>query len=331
MSLDGKLLSRAKLRLEARKQEIEDRQNRRLEEVYAKCPRVRELDQALRTSVIEVVGLALRGNRDPEAAVEAIRDRNLDLQSERINTLIAAGFPYDYLDAEYLCTVCGDSGYIGTELCSCLRELYLSEQRVSLSSLFKLGTETFDSFDLTWYDDTPDHGSSLSDRKSMELVYETCVNYATRFPVRSTNLFLSGATGLGKTFLSACIARVVADKGFSVVYDTASAVFSKFEEEKFSKTDDLSSVRDEIRRYIGCDLLIMDDLGTEMTTTFTVSALYELVNTRLTRGKKTIISSNLSSGELYQRYSPQIASRIEGEYHVLNFRGRDIRLLKKGL
>ena len=336
MSLDGKLLSKAKLRLAARKQENEAQLARRLEDVYRKCPRIKAIDQELRASVIDVIGVALRSDGDPAAAVDAIRDKNLDLQSERINELISAGFPYDYLDNEYLCAACSDTGYIDSALCSCLKALYREEQRASLSSLFKLGNETFDNFDLSWYDDVPDPASGVSPRYIMEFVYETCIDYAEKFErpkaaLLKTNLYLSGATGLGKTFLSACIARVVADKGFAVVYDTATSVFSKFEDEKFSKSDDVSSSRDEIRRYLECDLLIMDDLGTEMTTSFTVSALYDLVNTRLTRNKRTIINSNLSVNELYQRYSPQIASRIEGEYHVLNFYGHDIRLLKKGL
>jgi DNA replication protein DnaC len=331
MSLDGKLLGRAKLRLDAKKREHELLMARRHEEVYSKCPRIGELDQELRGSVIEVIGVALKGAGDPSAAVDEIRDKNLFLQSERIQALMAAGFPFDYLDNGYLCSKCGDTGYVDTAICSCLMDLYREEQRQSLSNLFKLGSETFDNFDLSWYDDAPDPVTGVSHRARMELVYDTCVDYARRFPKRSTNLFLSGATGLGKTFLSACIARVVSDKGFSVAYDTAASVFSKFEDEKFSKSDDLSVPRDEIRRYLECDLLIMDDLGTEMTTSFTVSALYDLVNPRLMNSRKTIVSSNLSTGELYGRYSPQIASRIEGEYHVLNFVGRDIRLLKKGL
>lgn len=324
MSLDGKLLARAKLRLEAKKRDNEERLARRLEEVYIKCPRIRELDQKLRASVIDVIGVAFRKGSDPTEAIAEIRENNIHLQSERIQALMSAGFPYNYLDDEYLCSKCGDTGYVGTEICSCLRELYREEQRASLSNLFKLGNETFDNFDLSLYDDTPDPIKSARDR--MRIIYEACVDYARKFERKKMSLFLSGPTGLGKTFLSACIARVVSDKGFSVVYDTAISIFSKFEEEKFDKSDDLSSARDEIRRYLECDLLIMDDLGTEMTTAFTASALYELVNTRLNSGKKTIINSNLSAEELYQRYSPQIASRIKGEYTVLYFCGSDIRL-----
>jgi len=159
----------------------------------------------------------------------------------------------------------------------------------------------------------------------MEIIYETCVEYARKFGQKSMNLFFNGAPGLGKTFLSACIARVVADNGYSVVYDMAASIFAKFEEAKFSRTEDPEESRAEVRRCLECDLLILDDLGTEMTTAFTVSALYELVNTRLVTGKKTIVSSNLTINELRRRYSGQIMSRLEGEYQVLTFRGEDIR------
>jgi DNA replication protein DnaC len=329
MALDGKLLARARLKLEAKKRDNEERHARRVEEVYTKCPRIRELDHEIKASVIDVIGAAFRKGADPTDDIACIRDNNLYLQSERIQALLTAGYPYDYLDDEYLCRKCGDTGYVGSDICSCLMNLYREEQRASLSNLFKLGNETFDNFDLSLYDDTPELRPSARDK--MEIVYDTCLDYARKFERKTMSLYLSGSTGLGKTFLSACIARVVSDKGFSVVYDTATSIFSKFEEEKFDKSDDLSAARDVIRRYLECELLIMDDLGTEMTTSFTISALYELVNTRLIGGKKSIINSNLTADELYQRYSPQIASRIKGEYHVLNFYGHDIRLQKKGL
>jgi DNA replication protein DnaC len=145
------------------------------------------------------------------------------------------------------------------------------------------------------------------------------------------NLFFNGAPGLGKTFLSACIAHVVADSGRSVVYDTASSIFSKFEDFKFSRTNDKEEARSEMNRYLECELLIFDDLGTEMSTEFTTSVLYEIVNTRLATGRKTIISSNLTLDEMRRRYSEQIMSRLEGEYQVLTFRGEDIRRKRNAL
>ncbi len=331
MSIDGKTLARAKAILEEQKSDYNSKREKRLHEVYAKCPRVAAIDRELKATVIDAVGLALKKGRDTYAAVADIADKNLNLQSERIQAMMSSGFPPDYLGEDYMCPRCHDTGYVGTEICSCLMQLYKTELKSSLSSLLKLGSETFDSFDLGWYDNTYDPELGMSPRDHMEGVCEMCYRYANKFSYKSTNLYLNGGTGLGKTFLSACIARVVADKGYSVVYDMAGAVFSVFEDAKFSKSDDMAALRDKIRRYLDCDLLIIDDLGTEMTTSFTQSALYELINTRLINFKKTIINSNLTVEELTGRYSMPIASRIKGEYIVLKFYGSDIRLLRNGL
>ncbi len=235
--------------------------------------------------MIDVIGFALSGGQNPETAIEDIREDNLFLQSELKNELMAAGFSPDYLDEAYLCPVCHDAGFVGTVVCSCLMDLYREEQRRELSSLLKLGQETFDSFDLDYYDDTPDPATVISPRQNIEVIYETCLEYARKFGKHSCNLLLNGGTGLGKTFLSACIARDVSDRSFSVVYDTCNDVFSKFEDEKFSKSEDLAAVRGEIRRFMTCDLLILDDLGTEMTPAFTTSALYNRISTRRISGK----------------------------------------------
>ena len=140
------------------------------------------------------------------------------------------------------------------------------------------------------------------------------------------NLFFSGAPGLGKTFLSACIAREVSGDGHSVVYDTAQHIFSRFEAQKFTSEE---SANDDVSRILRCDLLIIDDLGTELTTEFVRSAFYQIVNTRLMTNKKTIISTNLSPAELSRRYGANILSRIEGAYRILPFFGDDIRKQKK--
>lgn len=331
MSVDGKILAKAKVRLEENKRDFDIARERRLREVYLKCPRIMMLDREIKSTVIDVIGVALKSGQDPDDAIAGLRDKNLYLQSERVQALISAGFSPDYIDDEYLCSNCRDTGYVGTEICSCLKKIYSEELKASLSNLFKLGNESFDNFDLTWYDDTPNPEIGMPTRSYMENICETCYRYANKFSHKSTNLFFNGGTGLGKTFLSACIARVVADRGFSVVYDMACSIFSAFEEDKFSKSDDPALLRSEIRRYLESDLLIIDDLGTEMTTAFTISALYELLNTRLIAGKKTIISSNLSLEELHRRYTAQIMSRLEGEFQVLKFYGSDIRLLKKGI
>jgi len=331
MAIDGKLLAKARDILVKKRYDREALIDRRTNEVYEKAPCVRELDLELRETMAELIAISLGADSSGQAnrKIETIRENNKKLQEKRIKALVSAGYASDYLDDDYFCKECNDTGYIGTEICDCLLELYKKEQKSSLSSLLKLGDETFESFKLSYYDDTPAPDTEISPRKSMEIIYEICVQYARKFGPQSMNLFFNGAPGLGKTYLSACIARVVAEKGFSVVYDMAGAMFSKFEDAKFQKADNLEEVKEEIKRYLECDLLIIDDLGTEMITTFTISTLYEIVNTRLITAKKTIVSSNMTVNEMRSRYSEQIMSRLEGEYQVMTFYGEDIRKKKK--
>ena len=164
----------------------------------------------------------------------------------------------------------------------------------------------------------------------MKFVYNYCREYAANFSSASPSLLFRGGPGLGKTFLSACIAREVASNGFSVAYESAPRALGEFEAQRFSRDEaerDAASVK--VRDYLECDLMILDDLGTEMTTSFTVSALYQLVNTRLIESRQTIISTNLSDEEIVRRYGPQTASRLAGEYELLSFAGSDIRRIKK--
>ncbi|MDR0839298.1 MAG: ATP-binding protein [Oscillospiraceae bacterium] len=327
MGRDGRLLSRAREALSDRRRGRESELRRREGEVFASSPRARELSRELESTMRELFGSAL-DSQGAQRTVEDIESRNLALQEALRRELTGAGFPADYLDDTPYCEECGDTGYVGAEVCGCLQALYDIEQRESLSSLLKLGNEGFETFRLDLYDERDERTGFLI-REHMRHILEFCRLYADTFGDGSFNLFLSGAPGLGKTFLSASIARVVAGGGHSVVYDTFTSIFSRLEDEKFSKDADMDTTREDTRRYRECDLLIADDLGAEMTTSFTTAALYELVNTRLITGRKTIISSNLLPEELYGRYSPQIASRLEGEYRTLKFYGSDIRLKKR--
>lgn len=192
--------------------------------------------------------------------------------------------------------------------------------------MLDLGSQSFDSFSLEWYPEIYDPDCGMTVREHMGTVYDICADYAHQFGRRPANLLLFGAPGLGKTHLSAAIAREVSAGGWSVVYDTAGHVFTLFEDRKFGREEDAA----DVERILQCDLLILDDLGAEMTTAFVQSALYQIVNTRLLERQSTILNTNLMPGELSRRYSPQIASRIEGEYQLLPFVGEDIRKLKKG-
>ena len=269
-----------------------------------------------------ILSTALRRGTDPRAAVEALKKQNLGLQEERRLLLDGLGLPADCLEEKPACPLCGDTGYRDGGVCRCLRGYYAREQQKELSRMLDLGNQSFDTFSLEWYPDRVEPGQKRSARSHMEeRVYNSCAEFAHRFGRRFENLLFFGAPGLGKTHLSAAIAREVSGAGWSVVYDTAGHVFRVFEDEKFGREE----AGEDVERVLRCDLLILDDLGTELTTAFVQSALYEIV---VERGS-TILSTNLMPSELGRRYSPQAASRIEGEYQLLPFVGEDIRRLKR--
>ena len=326
MAYDGSIMQRALARYDQDKQRRADELEQRRRMAFTRQPRLAEIERELRGTMGRIVTSSLQKGTDPLPAIRVLRDENLELQRERAELLTAMGEPIDYLDDKPACPLCGDTGYRKGQVCGCLKKYYAREQLHELSRLLPLGEATFDSFRFDYYDDAvwPDYGTSP--RANMERNFDVCRDYAQQFSKGSGNLLLSGGTGLGKTFLSACIARVVSDGGYSVVYDTAGRIFSRFEEAKFRGDAEGDA---DAKRCQRCDLLIVDDLGTEMTTSFVQSALYQLVNGRLMEGKATIISTNLAPEELGTRYGGAVLSRLEGEYEILPFFGEDIRRLKR--
>lgn len=323
MAYSEQVLRRARVRLEQAKQERERENAAHRQEAYERYPRLKEIDRELQLTMAQLMATALRHGEDPTQAIAQIRDRNLALQRERDWILEAGDFEEGFLDDAPVCVKCGGTGYEGNQMCSCLRELCRQEQKKELTSLLGSGRESFDTFRLDVYSDAYDDTLGTSPRKLMQSNFNICRRYAQNFTPQSGNLLFSGATGLGKTFLSACIARQVADRGFSVVYETAIRMFADFEAEKFGGEEQ----RGLTHKYLACDLLIIDDIGTEMTTQFTISAMYNIINTRLMDGKATVISTNLVPEAIEGRYSPQIASRILGTYRLIKFAGSDIRRL----
>ena len=327
MGYEQSVLRRATARLEAQRKAREEAQERLRSEIYAKLPRVAAIDRELRRTITQIIAASLRDGSDPVPAIGVIRDKNLSLQAEKAALLTEHGYPADALDDKPACPKCSDTGWVGANMCACLKALCTEEQIRELSKLLDLGEQSFDSFSLDYYSPLPWPGESLSPRENMEFIFDVCSSYARKFGrFYFRNLFLTGAPGLGKTHLSAAIAREVSEKGHSVVYDTAGHIFAQFEQQKFTREEEAD---DHVERVLNCDLLILDDLGSEMTTSFVQSALYQIVNTRQMERRSTIISTNLTPGELARRYTPQIASRIEGEYTLLPFAGEDIRKLKK--
>ena len=223
-----------------------------------------------------------------------------------------------------MCPLCQDNGYIGATMCRCLQELCRQEQRKEIS-LLSCGEQQFADFRLDYYPAEKDPVYGASPRAIMTHILDVCKKYAEGFTKDSGNLLFNGGTGLGKTMLSACIACQVTEKGFSVVYESAPRLFSKLEKHRFHPDEETALIA---AKFENCDLLMIDDLGTELPGQFVVASLYALLNERLLSGKPTVISTNLNISEIRERYSPQIASRIEGSFRLLPFVGQDIRVLK---
>ena len=322
MAYSTEVVKRARERLAQAREDRESENRQHLAEAYSRVPRIREIDIQLRRTMAQAAQAAFLQGSDGRELLEQARQENLSLQQER-EELVRQYFEEGYLDDSPICRLCGGTGYVGSTMCECLTELCRQEQKKEISIL--AGKESFSQFRLDYYPDRIDPMYGASPRTIMERNFQTCRKYAMYFGQNAGNLLFVGGTGLGKTFLSACIARTVADRGFSVAYETAAHLFGNLEKARFNPTEDS---RREAEKYTACDLLILDDLGTEMPGQFVTAALYSLLNDRILAGKPMVISTNLNVEEMSRRYSPQIASRLHGGFARLTFVGEDIRVLR---
>lgn len=323
MAYSAEVVKRARARLAQAKEDRESENRQHLAVAYARVPRIQEIDIQLRRTMAQAAQAAFLQGNDGRELLEKARLENLELQQERA-ILAMENFEEGYLDDSPICDKCGGSGYIGSNMCECLTELCRQEQKKEVSVLSG-SREAFNQFRLDYYPDRIDPKYGASPRTIMERNLKICRTYALTFAPSAGNLLFVGGTGLGKTFLSACIARAVADRGYSVVYESSGHLFGKLEQAKFSPSEE---ARREAARFTDCDLLILDDLGTEMPGQFVTAAFYTLLNDRILAGKPMVISTNLNIDEAARRYSPQIASRLQGSFQGLTFVGEDIRILK---
>ena len=322
MSYSKEVLTRARARLAQQKADRESENAARLQAAYTRIPRLKEIDMALVSTMAQAAQAAFLQGSDGKAALEQVRQSNLQLQQER-KMLVEKHLEPGFLTEEPVCPQCGGAGYVGAAMCQCLKELCVQEQRKEMGAAFQ--NAGFESFLLDYYSDAVIPQLKTSPRQVMEKTLDSCRRYARNFTMESGNLLFSGGTGLGKTHLALAIGAAVGEQGHSVCYETAAGLFGKLEKAKFSPSEENSR---EAEKLENCDLLILDDLGTEMPSQFVTAALYNLLNTRLLTKRPMIITTNLNVDEAANRYSGQIASRLYGEFKRLTFLGSDIRILK---
>lgn len=292
------------------------------EEMLREIPRLAEIERLMALSSSKVVQAILSGG-DVDATVERIKTENLALQVEMSMLLREHGETAVNFEPQYTCPACQDTGVVNGKRCSCFEALLREESCRALSDLSAMRPTSFDTLSLAYYSEKPEGKSGISPRARMREVIEYCRCYAEDFDGRDVSLLLRGPTGVGKTHLSLAIAGAVMQKGYSVVYGPVQKLLHRLEKEHFGRADG-----DSEEVLLGCDLLILDDVGTEFSGSFYTSALYNIINGRMLDGKPTIISTNLNQQELAARYGEAIASRITGTFQPLVCAGADIRLAK---
>lgn len=296
--------------------------DRRMAELHEKSPAIAAIDRELALTGAEIAMAAIGTGEDYRERLAAVEKKNLALQRERAILLENLGYPADYTLPPYECELCRDSGFVGTKMCECMRrELVLAAYEQSgLGELMR--TQSFETFSLEYYAADPAEAATM--KKNFEILRA----YAEGFDTGADSLILCGATGLGKTHLSTAVARRVIDRGYDVYYTGAIAMFADFEHARFGTG--LGERAADPARYVDCDLLILDDLGTEVTNQFTNSCLYTVLDQRINLRRPTIINTNLTGKEIKARYTDRIASRILGGFKPLLFVGTDVRRQRLG-
>lgn len=303
-------------------------QEQRRREVYEKIPQVKAFEDEIGAQSVRHARRILDGD---EKAAGELKDRISQLREQKAELMEAYGYPADYMDIRYHCPECRDTGYVDRERCRCFRreQMKLLYGQSNIEDVLK--RENFDTFSFEVYDDSRVIPAiDMTAARYMRQVHGWCLDFVENFAHKGGNLIFSGGTGVGKTFLTHCIAKALMDQYFSVIYQSSGDLFDLFSRSKFHYEPE-EDTQGMYQHILECDLLIIDDLGTELNNSFVSSQLFYCINERLVRKKSTIISTNLSMSMLRDAYSDRVSSRIIGQYTIIPLYGDDIRTKKQAL
>ena len=301
----------------------------RKEEVYRKIPEIKTIDQEIFEIGLNMSKAIIENPDNYKAELEDIRKQMQEFQMEKAILLTENNIPADYMDIKYECNNCEDTGYLSNgDKCNCLIQnlIYKAYEMSNIKNV--LEKENFDTFNINIFPQEEFEGEELTPRENMEYISGICVDFVNNFDINNgENLLFYGSTGLGKTFMSNCIAKALLDMNKIVIYQTAFKILEIIERRRFGRDEN----RFEDYEYdllFDCDLLIIDDLGTELSNAFTNAEIFNIVNTRLIGGKKTIISTNLTPKEISDIYTDRVFSRVLEKFIPLKFYGPDLRYYK---
>ncbi|MDE6780572.1 MAG: ATP-binding protein [Ruminococcus sp.] len=318
--MNPEIFDKAQIILQNRRHNAVIENDRRIEEINRKLPQIREINNKIANAGKDLVKICMSGCNavQKQQMIEKLKCDNLDAQAASRWHLVNNGYPADYLEIHYNCPKCHDTGYDDNAvMCECFNQLCGKLEADEMNKHSQLKLSSFDTFSLSYYKD--------ENYFTMKRIFDYLKNYAVNFNLHSESILIFGNTGLGKTHLSLAVANKVLEKGYSVIYDSAINILHEIEKEHFSREHN-SEITDLVMQT---DLLILDDLGTEHTTPFYTSTIYNIINTRLNRDIPTIISTNLSYENIQQRYDERVVSRITTQYKSIRFCGTDIRWQKK--
>lgn len=314
------------LEYERRRDNAQKELEYRQKEAYTIVPRLKEIDDEIAKVGIKLSRAILNNPENYEMEVSKIREHTEKLKQEKAILLTENNIPLSFLEINHTCNICKDTGFISSGAkCKCFKQKLINNAYDMSNISHSLEKENFHTFNIDVFSNDSFQGEELTPRENMLHILSISESFVSNFDKNNgENLLFYGTTGLGKTFLCNCIAKALLDKGKIVVYQTAFKILEILEEYKFNK-DKSPEIRESYGLLFDCDLLVIDDLGTELTNTFTNVELFNIINTRLIGNKKTIVSTNNSPLEIAKKYSDRIYSRIFGEFTILKFYGPDLR------